>query len=123
MSGAVVEPNAGSDSSMIETTAVKDGDKWIINGTKIFITNGEFADVILFIAQTDKSKGLKGLVTFICEKDTPGFSSTPQKGGVSTRPGCFWLPALWDWHKVVSNPVSSMPRKGCSSEKPSAVIN
>jgi alkylation response protein AidB-like acyl-CoA dehydrogenase len=87
MAGAVVEPNAGSDSSMIETTAVKDGDKWIINGTKIFITNGEFADIILFIAQTDKSKGLKGLATFICEKDTPGFSSTPQKGKISWRAG------------------------------------
>jgi alkylation response protein AidB-like acyl-CoA dehydrogenase len=87
MSGAVVEPNAGSDSSMIETTAVKDGDKWVINGTKIFITNGEFADIILFIAQTDKSLGLKGLATFICEKDTPGFSCTPQKGKISWRAG------------------------------------
>jgi len=87
MSGAVVEPNAGSDSSMIETTAVKDGDKWIINGTKIFITNGEFADIILFIAQTDKTKGLKGLASFICEKGTPGFSSTPQKGKISWRAG------------------------------------
>jgi len=87
MSGAVVEPNAGSDSSMIETTAVKSGDKWIINGTKIFITNGEFADIILFIAQTDKSKGLKGLATFICEKGTPGLSSTPQKGKISWRAG------------------------------------
>ncbi|MFC2163560.1 acyl-CoA dehydrogenase family protein [Acidobacteriota bacterium] len=87
MAGAVVEPNAGSDSSMIETTAVKKGDNWIINGTKIFITNGEFADIILFIAQTDKSLGLKGLATFICEKDTPGFSSTPQKGKISWRAG------------------------------------
>jgi len=87
MSGAVVEPNAGSDSSMIETTAVRKGDKWIINGTKIFITNGEIADVVLFIAQTDKSRGLKGLATFMVDRDTPGFSSTPQKGKISWRAG------------------------------------
>jgi alkylation response protein AidB-like acyl-CoA dehydrogenase len=72
---------------MIETSAVRSGDHWIINGTKIFITNGEIADVILFIAQTDKSKGLKGLATFIVEKDTPGLSSTPQKGKISWRGG------------------------------------
>jgi glutaryl-CoA dehydrogenase (non-decarboxylating) len=87
MCGAVVEPNAGSDSSMIETSAVRSGDHWIINGTKIFITNGEIADVVLFIAQTDKSMGLKGLATFIVEKDTPGLSSTPQKGKISWRGG------------------------------------
>jgi len=87
MSGAVVEPNAGSDSSMIETTAVRSGNRWVINGSKIFITNGEIADVVLFIAQTDKSKGLKGLTSFIVEKDTPGFSSTPMKGRISWRGG------------------------------------
>ena len=87
LAGAVVEPNAGSDSSMIETTAVRGGKGWIVNGTKIFITNGEIADAVLFIAQTDKSKGLKGLATFIVEKDTPGFSSTPQKGKISWRGG------------------------------------
>ena len=87
MSGAVVEPHAGSDSSMIETSARRSGNKWVINGTKIFITNAEIADVVLFIAQTDKSKGLKGLATFIVERGTPGFSSTPQKGKISWRGG------------------------------------
>jgi len=85
--GAVVEPSAGSDSSMIETSAVRKEDRWIINGTKIFITNGEMADVVLFIAQTDKSRGIKGLAAFVVEKDTPGFSSTPQKGKISWRAG------------------------------------
>lgn len=87
LAGAVVEPNAGSDSSMIETSAVRSGNRWIINGTKIFITNAEIADVVLFIAQTDKSLGLKGLATFIVNKDTPGFSSTVQKGKISWRGG------------------------------------
>ncbi len=87
MSGAVVEPNAGSDSSMIETTAVRSGNHWVINGSKIFITNGEIADVVLFIAQTDKSKGLKGLTSFIVERGTPGFASTPMQGRISWRGG------------------------------------
>jgi alkylation response protein AidB-like acyl-CoA dehydrogenase len=87
LSGAVVEPTAGSDSSMIETAAVRKGNGWIINGTKTFITNGEIADVVLLIAQTDKSKGIKGLVTFIVEKGTPGFSSKAQKGKISWRGG------------------------------------
>jgi alkylation response protein AidB-like acyl-CoA dehydrogenase len=87
LAGAVVEPNAGSDSSMIETTAVRSGNHWIINGTKIFITNGDIADAVLFIAQTDKSLGLKGLATFIVDKGTPGFSSTVQKGKISWRGG------------------------------------
>ncbi len=87
LAGAVVEPNAGSDSSMIETTANRSGNHWIINGTKIFITNGDIADAVLFIAQTDKSLGLKGLATFIVDKGTSGFSSTVQKGKISWRGG------------------------------------
>ena len=87
LAGAVVEPNAGSDSSMIETTAIRTGNHWVINGTKIFITNGDIADAVLFIAQTDKSLGLKGLATFIVDKGTPGFSSTVQKGKISWRGG------------------------------------
>jgi len=87
MSGAVVEPNAGSDSSMIETTAVRSGERWVINGSKIFITNGEIADVILFIAQTDKSLGPKGLATFLVERGTPGLSTTPLHGKTGWRGG------------------------------------
>ena len=85
--GAVVEPNAGSDSSRIETSAVLKGDRWVINGNKIFITNGEIGDVILVIAQTDKTQGMKGLATFIVERGTPGFSSTPLKGKLGWRGG------------------------------------
>ena len=85
--GAVVEPNAGSDSTRIETTAVDKGDHWVINGNKIFITNGEIGDVILVIAQTDKTKGNKGLATFIVERGTPGFSSVHLKGKMGWRGG------------------------------------
>jgi len=108
MSGAVVEPNAGSDSSMIETTAVRSGNHWVINGTKIFITNGEIADIVLFIAQTDKSKGLKGLTSFIVEKGTPGFSSTPQKGRISWRGGSEGTLSFSDMELPLENQVGEI---------------
>ncbi len=108
MSGAVVEPGAGSDSSMIETSAVRSGNRWIINGTKIFITNGEIADVVLLIAQTDKSKGLKGLASFIVERDTPGFSSHPQKGKISWRGGSEGTLRFTDMELPLENQVGEI---------------
>lgn len=108
LSGAVVEPNAGSDSSMIETTARRSGNRWIINGTKIFITNGEIADAVLFIAQTDKSKGLKGLATFIVERGIPGFSSTPQIGKISWRGGSEGTLRFTDMELPLENQVGEV---------------
>ncbi|MFV9507433.1 MAG: acyl-CoA dehydrogenase family protein [Oscillochloridaceae bacterium umkhey_bin13] len=71
---ALTEPNAGSDAAHISTTAELQGDEWVINGQKMWITNGSFADVIIVHAVTDKSKGARGGVTaFIVEKDYPGF--------------------------------------------------
>lgn len=110
LAGAVVEPNAGCDSSMIETSAVRSNNKWIINGTKIFITNGEMADFVLFIAQTDKSKGLKGLATFIVERGTPGFSSTPQKGKISWRGGSEGTIRFTDMELPLENQVGETGR-------------
>lgn len=110
MSGAVVEPNAGSDSSMIETTAVLKGDRWIINGSKIFITNGEIADVVIFIAQTDKSKGLKGLASFIVERGTPGFTSEPMKGKISWRGGSEGALSFTDMELSLENQVGETGR-------------
>jgi alkylation response protein AidB-like acyl-CoA dehydrogenase len=110
LSGAVVEPNAGSDSSMIETTAVRNGDRWIINGSKIFITNGEIADAVLFIAQADKSKGLKGLATFIVEKGTPGFSSTPMRGKISWRGGSEGSLSFTDMELPLENQIGETGR-------------
>jgi alkylation response protein AidB-like acyl-CoA dehydrogenase len=73
---AAVEPNAGSDATAIEATAVLNGDEWVINGTKNFISHGSIADVILVLVQTDKSKGSRGMALIAVDKDTPGFSST-----------------------------------------------
>ena len=70
----LTEPNAGTDAAGQQTTAVEDGDNYIINGSKIFITNAEYAHVYVIFAMTDKSKGTRGITAFIIEKDTPGFS-------------------------------------------------
>ena len=70
---AITEPNAGSDVGGIQTTAVVDGDEWVLNGTKQFITSGDIAEAVIVVAKTDKTKGTKGISAFIVEKDTPGF--------------------------------------------------
>ena len=71
----LTEPNAGSDAASIETTATKKNGQYILNGTKIFITNGNICDFVIAAAYTDKSKGARGGVSlFIVEKDTPGFN-------------------------------------------------
>jgi acyl-CoA dehydrogenase len=71
---ALTEPDAGSDAASLKTTAVRKGDKYILNGTKIFITNATEADIFLVMAMTDKSKGAKGITSFIVERGFPGFS-------------------------------------------------
>ncbi len=71
---ALTEANAGSDASNIQTTAKKDGDHYILNGTKQFITNGEVASTYIVIANADPIKGIRGLTAFIVEKGTEGFS-------------------------------------------------
>lgn len=70
----LTEPGAGTDSAGQQTKAVLDDDHYIVNGTKIFITNGGAADVFVIFAMTDKSLGNKGISAFIVEKDFPGFS-------------------------------------------------
>lgn len=70
---AMSEPNAGSDVVSMKLKAEKQGDKYILNGTKMWITNGSDADVLVVYAKTDISAGAKGISTFIIEKDFPGF--------------------------------------------------
>ncbi len=72
---ALTEPNAGSDAAAMQTTATKDGDSYILNGEKIFTTNGSIGDFIILLTLTDKSKGARGMSAFVLEKDTPGFTA------------------------------------------------
>ncbi len=78
------EDQSGSDLSATRTTAVKDGNEWIINGTKMWITNGPHADFATVLATTDLSLGAKGLNFFLVEKGTPGFSP----GQILDKLGC-----------------------------------
>lgn len=71
---ALSEPGTGSDAAAQSTTAVQDGDHWVLNGVKNWITNGREADAAIIFAMTDKSKGNKGISAFVVEKGTPGFS-------------------------------------------------
>lgn len=80
---ALTEPEAGSHATNLKTTAVKRGDKYILNGTKHYITNATEADVFTVMAVTDASKGAKGITSFIIEKSFPGF----QVGAVEKKMG------------------------------------
>ncbi|MFA1710374.1 acyl-CoA dehydrogenase family protein [Peribacillus frigoritolerans] len=70
---ALTEPAAGSHATNLKMTAVKNGDKYILNGTKHYITNADVADIFTVMAVTDKDRGAKGITSFIVEKDFPGF--------------------------------------------------
>lgn len=82
---ALTESNAGSDPANLNTTARLDGDHYIVNGNKIFITNGGEAQVYVTFVSTDKSKGHKGISCLLVDKDTPGFAvgKTEEKMGLS----------------------------------------
>ena len=69
----LTEPQAGSDAGATRTRAIRQGDEWVINGQKIFITNGSVADFVVITAKTDPEKGTRGISAFIVEKGTPGF--------------------------------------------------
>ena len=71
---AMTEPGAGSDLQGIKTVAVADGDSWVLNGAKTFITNGQMSDLVIVVARTDASLGAKGISLFVVEAGTPGFS-------------------------------------------------
>lgn len=82
---ALSEPEAGSDATNQRTTARRDGDSYVLNGTKNFITNGANADIVLVMAATDRAKGAKGVSTFIVEKGTPGFSVAKKEKKLGIR--------------------------------------
>ena len=83
---ALTEPNAGSDAGGVSTTAVKDGDNYILNGSKAFITNAGIADTFLVFANTRKSGGIRGLTAFIVPKGTPGFKVGKKEDKMGIRP-------------------------------------
>ena len=88
----LTEPDAGSDAQNIKTSATKDGDEWVLNGTKHFITNGKHADFALVFASNDRAKKAQGGITaFIVEKGTPGFEVGRAQKGMVEGEGQFEL--------------------------------
>ncbi|MBP2651736.1 MAG: acdA [Firmicutes bacterium] len=87
---ALTEPGAGSDAGAVATTAVKDGDDYILNGTKCFITNGGIAEIYIIFANARKSAGIRGLTAFIVDRDAPGFSvgKEEEKMGIRASNTC-----------------------------------
>jgi alkylation response protein AidB-like acyl-CoA dehydrogenase len=81
----LTEPGSGSDASAARTTAVRKGDRWVLNGNKTFITNGSHADAAVVIAVTDRSQGTHGLSAFVVEKGTPGFRPGKKENKLGLR--------------------------------------
>jgi butyryl-CoA dehydrogenase len=84
----LTEPEAGSDVSNLRTSAVKDGDHWILNGRKCFITNAPEAGLYTVIAQTNKDRGTRGMSAFLVEKGTPGFDFGKKEMKMGIRSSC-----------------------------------
>jgi len=82
---AVTEPQAGSDVKSLKTTAKRDGDEWILNGTKVFITNGGIADVHVVVATVDPELGTRGQASFVIDKGTPGLSQGKKETKLGIR--------------------------------------
>ncbi|WPW27953.1 acyl-CoA dehydrogenase family protein [Streptomyces atratus] len=81
----LTEPGTGSDAGNLTTKAVRDGDSYVINGSKMFITNGTWADVVLLFARTDDTPGHKGISAFLLPTDTPGLSRRTIHGKLGLR--------------------------------------
>ena len=82
---AVTEPQAGSDVKSLRTTARRDGDEWVLNGTKVFITNGGIADVNVVVATVDPELGHRGQASFVVPKDTPGLRMGKKETKIGIR--------------------------------------
>ncbi len=84
-SWCLTEPGSGSDAAALQTRAVRQGDDWVINGSKMFVTNGHFAGVYVVTAKTDPDKEAKGISAFIVERSTPGIVIGPREDKMGMR--------------------------------------
>jgi alkylation response protein AidB-like acyl-CoA dehydrogenase len=81
----LTEPHSGSDAAAMRTMAIRDGDEWVLNGSKMFITHGKSGDTMVVMAVTDKSKGNKGISAFVVERGTPGFTAGKKEDKLGMR--------------------------------------
>jgi alkylation response protein AidB-like acyl-CoA dehydrogenase len=81
----LTEPGSGSDAAAMRTTAVRDGDHWVLNGSKVFITHGQSGDILVAMAVTDRTRGHKGISAFIIERGTPGLLTGKKEDKLGMR--------------------------------------
>lgn len=107
----LTEPNAGSDSAGTQTTAVLQGDQYLVNGAKCFITNGSYAKSFVITAQTDKAKGPKGITAMVIDRDQPGFTIVPGEEKLGMR-GSDWVNLVFQDCKLPQDAVLGAPGDG-----------
>jgi butyryl-CoA dehydrogenase len=107
----LTEPNSGSDAASMSTTAVEDGDYYILNGSKMWITNGGIADVAIIFAKTDKNAGARGITAFLVDKGTPGFTTKDIHDKLGLR-ASNTAELILDNVKVPKSSVLGKPGKG-----------
>jgi alkylation response protein AidB-like acyl-CoA dehydrogenase len=107
---AVTEPQAGSDVKSLRTTATLDGDEWVLNGTKVFITNGGIADVHVVVATVDPELGHRGQASFVIEKGTPGLKQGKKESKLGIRASHTAEVILEDCRLPVENLLGGMEK-------------
>ena len=107
----LTEPNAGSDAGGTQTTAERDGDNYVLNGSKIFITNANVAQIFIATAVTEKGLGTKGISAFVFEKDTPGFSLGQKDEKLGMR-GSDWGTLQFDGMRLPASHMLGEPGTG-----------
>ena len=107
---AVTEPQAGSDVKSLRTTAKLDGDEWVLNGTKVFITNGGIADVHVVVATVDPELGHRGQASFVVGKDTPGLRQGKKETKIGIRASHTAEVVLEDCRVPVENLLGGMDK-------------
>jgi acyl-CoA dehydrogenase len=106
----VTEPQAGSDVKSLRTTAKRDGDEWVLNGTKVFITNGGIADVHVIVASVDPDLGHRGQASFVVEKGTPGIRQGKKESKIGIRASHTAEVVLEDCRVPLSNLLGGMEK-------------
>jgi alkylation response protein AidB-like acyl-CoA dehydrogenase len=107
----LTEPNAGSDAGGTETKGEKRGDKWIVNGSKIFITNANYAEIYIATVRTDKSQGTKGISAFVFDRNTPGFSLGGKDEKLGMR-GSDWGTLVFEDAEIPAENLVGEPGEG-----------
>src|SRR6476469_8641089 len=115
---AVAEPQAGSDVKSLRTTAKLDGDEWVLNGTKVFITNGGIADVHVVVATVDPDLGHRGQASFVVEKGTPGIRQGKKESKIGIRACQTGEVILEDCRIPVANLLGGMDKLNKKLERP-----